>query len=385
MLTFLAISIILGIFYLSTAPDLFGLLPEATTTTPSVTIPPSEIPFAPYPPTPRTDGSNWWEVYFTNPLTINNPADYAGSIEAKLIDFINAADTSIHIASFEFDLTPIAEALIEAKNRGVDVRWVTDDENGLSADTEPGRGQFAMLMDAGIEIRDDDRIALMNDKFWIFDGYITWTGSTDITESGIFNQNNNVIVIHSAEVASMYEREFQEMWDGQFGPRSPSTMEQQYTNLDGSPIQVLFSPEDDVINHIISIVTGAQHTIRFMAFGFTDYPLAQAMIDRSAAGVDVMGVFERVGSDTEYAELCTLHCANVPVRQDGNPSFLHDKIIIVDDTVITGSLNYSSNADESNDENVIIITNAEIAALYMQEFERIWNQAPSELSDITCP
>ena len=109
------------------------------------------------------------------------------------------------------------------------------------------------------------------------------------------------------------------------------------------------------------------------------------MIDRYAVGVDVMGVFERVGSDTEYAELRTLHCANVPVRQDGNPSFLHDKIIIVDDTVITGSLNYSSNADESNDENVIIITNPEIAALYMQEFERIWNQAPAELSDITCP
>src|SRR5262245_18204417 len=56
-------------------------------------------------------GSSWWQVYFTDPLTINDPNNYSASIEQKLIDHINAAQTSIHIASFEFDLTPVAEAL----------------------------------------------------------------------------------------------------------------------------------------------------------------------------------------------------------------------------------------------------------------------------------
>ena len=65
-----------------------------------------------------------------------------------------------------------------------------------------------------------------------------------------------------------------------------------------------------------------------------------------------------------------------PARQDGNGSFLHDKLIIVDNTiVVTGSLNFSSNADDSNEENVVIVDNAEIAALYLQEFEKLWNQA----------
>jgi phosphatidylserine/phosphatidylglycerophosphate/cardiolipin synthase-like enzyme len=91
--------------------------------------------------------------------------------------------------------------------------------------------------------------------------------------------------------------------------------------------------------------------------------------------VDVAGVFEKVGSETEFAELRTLHCAGVPVRQDGNPSFLHHKLIVVDERiVITGSLNFSTNAEESNDENVLIIDNPEIAALYIQEFERVWGQ-----------
>ena len=97
------------------------------------------------------------------------------------------------------------------------------------------------------------------------------------------------------------------------------------------------------------------------------------MIKRAQSGVDVAGVFEKVGSETEAAELRDIFCANVPVRQDGNPSFMHNKVIVVDERfVITGSLNFSTNAEESNDENVIIIDNPDIAKLYMQDFEHIW-------------
>jgi phosphatidylserine/phosphatidylglycerophosphate/cardiolipin synthase-like enzyme len=63
----------------------------------------------------------------------------------------------------------------------------------------------------------------MHNKFWIFDRQIVWTGSTNITKSGIYTQNNNVLVIRSPELANIYEREFDEMWNGQFGARSPST------------------------------------------------------------------------------------------------------------------------------------------------------------------
>jgi phosphatidylserine/phosphatidylglycerophosphate/cardiolipin synthase-like enzyme len=102
--------------------------------------------------------------------------------------------------------------------------------------------------------------------------------------------------------------------------------------------------------------------------------------------VDVAGVFEKVGSETEAAELRTLMCRSVPVKQDGNPGFLHHKVIVVDERiVITGSMNYSTNAEENNDENVIIIDNAEIARLYLQEFERVWNLASDpEVETIAC-
>jgi len=353
------------------------IIPATDTPEPFI-VPLTDTPIPLVIDTPTPDPSpKWWEVYFTEPLTINDPESPGGSIEDRLIQFINGAQASIHIASFEFSLTPVAEALIAAKNRGVDVKWLTDDKNGLKADTQPGRGQFALLTGAGVEVKDDaGRSALMHNKFWIFDNQVVWTGSTNISTNGIFKQNNNVLVIRSKEIAYIYEREFQEMWSNQFGPRAPSTVNTQWAILDGTPIQVLFSAEDRVVDHLIALVNDAQTSIRFLAFSFTDYPLAKAMIDRASAGVDLKGVYETFGSTGSGSELKTFWCAGLPVRQDGNSSFLHHKVIIIDNSiVVTGSLNYSSNADESNEENVVILDNPEIAALYLQEFDRLWNQA----------
>jgi phosphatidylserine/phosphatidylglycerophosphate/cardiolipin synthase-like enzyme len=359
-------------FFASETPPPFIIpITETPTATPGL---PLEITLTPPAATPST---KWWEVYFTDPVAMNNPDVVAGSIEEKLIGFINNAQTSIHIASFEFNLTPVAGALIAAKNRGVDVKWVTDDENGLEYDAQPGRGQFSQMAAAGIELKDDaGRSALMHNKFWIFDGQIVWTGSTNITVNGIFKQNNNVLVIRSAEIGFIFEREFQELWSAQLGPRAPSTINLQWAILDGTPIQALFSAEDEVVGNLIALVNDAQASIRFLAFSFTDYPLAQAMIDRGKAGVDVKGVFETFGSNSTRSELKTFWCAHLPVRQDGNGSFLHHKVIVIDSSiVVTGSLNYSTSADEENEENVVILENPEIAALYLQEFDKLWGQA----------
>ncbi|MEL7432950.1 MAG: phospholipase D-like domain-containing protein, partial [Chloroflexota bacterium] len=71
------------------------------------------------------------------------------------------------------------------------------------------------------------------------------------------------------------------------------------------------------------------------------------------------------------------------VRQDGNNGTMHHKVFIVDETtVITGSFNFSSNASRSNDENIMIIRDADIAALYTDEFFRV--QSIASRPDVTC-
>lgn len=338
------------------------------------------------PPTLGGSGGDWWQVYFTDPQNVNNPDDLRGSVPEKLIEHINNAQHTIHIAAFEFDLEPVADALIAAQKRGVEVQWVTDDEHGIEADEDEGHNLFPKLEKAGIKVRDDDRSALMHDKFWIFDDQTVWTGSTNITSNGNFRNNNNVLVIDSREVAGMYEREFDEMWAGEFGPTSTSTVEDQSANIDGTPVQILFAAEDEAVTNLVPLIKSAQDNIRFMAFSFTHDDLGDAVLERAEAGVDVKGIFETRGSETEYSEMPSLYCAEIPVRQDGNPGTFHHKVIVIDDkTVVTGSLNFSVNADESNDENVVIVANSDIAAQYLQEFEHRWAEATEpDPKDMNC-
>lgn len=345
-----------------------------------------------------TESKNWWQVYFVTPQRVRQaeeekygaeglpPALLNGSITAALIAKIEAAEKTIHIASYETDILDVANALIRAHQRGVDVRWITDDEAGLEADTKPGHGQFAVLEKAGIEVIDDQRGALMHDKFWIFDSQTVWTGSTNITISGMFEQDNNVIVIESPELAAIYERQFAEMWAGKFNAKAPSTVAQQKLTIDGTEIQVLFSPEDKAISKLVPYLQGAKKSIRFMAFTFTQPLIGQAMIEAAKREVSVSGVFETTGADSQYGQMTPLACAKIPVRIDGNFAFLHHKVIIIDNRyVITGSLNFTDNADQSNNENVIILDNPAIAKLYTAEFERVWGVGKEQdPAKITC-
>ena len=325
--------------------------------------------------------NDWWQVHFTDPASITN---LDGSLAEPLIELIDNAEHSIHIASFEFNLTPVAKALIVAHKRGVDVCFVTDDEYGRETDYEAGHGQFALMEQAGIEIRDDARSGLMHNKFWIVDGRIVWTGSTNITKNGMFRNNNNVVVIESADVAGIYEREFEELWRGEFGVKSTSTVGLQEAIVDSTPILVLFGAEDDVISQLVPLIESAQESIRFMAFSFTHNDLGNAIATQQALGVSVQGIFETRGSETAHSELTKIYCAGALVNQDGNPGTFHHKVIVIDEeTVITGSFNFSNNANTRNDENLIVITNKDIADLYLQEFDRRF--AESRLPRVECP
>jgi phosphatidylserine/phosphatidylglycerophosphate/cardiolipin synthase-like enzyme len=168
----------------------------------------------------------------------------------------------------------------------------------------------------------------------------------------------------------------------EFSPRSPASP----TNIvSGIPIEVYFSPHDEASKGIAGAIKSAQNSIYFLAFTFTDDDFGALFQERIKAGVKVIGVFEKRGSDTTASEFKPLFCAGAEVRTDGSKYSLHDKVIIVDETiVITGSANYSLNAMENNNENTIIIYDPVLASVYKQEFDRQWAIAQTP-TDITCP
>ena len=303
-------------------------------------------------------------IYFTNPAI---PFDdvTTGGLENHLIDLINGAQSSIELAVFEFDLQNVADALIAAHQRGVAVRVVYDDEH---TEEDP---QIEELIKAGIPATPDERSAFMHNKFFIFDRSIVWTGSTNITVNGVYRNNNNVIVIRSSKLAANYAIEFEEMFNGEFGPTSPDNTPNPIFTLNGIQIENYFASEGDVMSRLVEVVSGAKSSIHIMTFAFTHDDLGQAILQRAQSGVEVMGIFEQRGANTEYSECNALLSAGFDIRLDGNPRTFHHKVIIIDGSiVISGSFNFSANATESNDENLVIVYDPGVAALYEAEFNR---------------
>lgn len=312
----------------------------------------------------------WWEVYFTEPGRLNS------EIVSRLVGYIDGSKSQVDVAAFEFDLDAVAEALVRAKKRGVVVRWLTDNDYGLGVDKNPGHGQFEVLMRAGIPVQTDKGRDLMHNKFIVFDKKFVWTGSTNLTVNGTQKNNNNVIVLRSKELAGIFDRQFDEMWRGEFGASRLSTVESQDLVVNNTRVRVLFSPEDKVAEKLAGLIWGAKKSVRFMAFSFTHEGMGKAMLSRAKAGVDVQGIFETKGSETEYSELRKFYCAGLPVRQDTNPSAFHHKVLVIDgETVVTGSFNFSNNADLRNDENVVILFNADVAKEFLGEFNLRWGES----------
>jgi phosphatidylserine/phosphatidylglycerophosphate/cardiolipin synthase-like enzyme len=263
----------------------------------------------------------------------------------------------------------VADALIAADERGVDVRLVYDDEH---TEDDP---QMQRMVDAGIEAVPDERSAFMHNKFFVFDNSTVWLGSWNVTTNDTFRNNNNVIIMRSTQLAENYIREFEEMARGEFGVTSPSDTPNQAFTLNGIQIESYFASEDAVMPRLIEFVNGATASVHFMAFSFTDDALADAMIGRVDAGLPVAGIFEQRGANTEHSSCPPLLDAGADVRLDGNGYTFHHKIIIVDGkSVAIGSFNFSANAAESNDENMIIVHDPRVAALYEQEFNKQFSQ-----------
>lgn len=314
-----------------------------------------------------TPGSSWYQLYFTGPT----PDDRSGGIPDLVAASFDGAQKTLDVAVYEFDLTSLSDALIRAAERGVRVRLVTDTDT-MEEET------INDLLNAGIPVVDDQRSAIMHDKFVVIDSTVVWVGSMNFTINDAYKNDNNFMRITSPRLTQNYTAEFEEMFDKkEFGPNSTVNTPNPTLNINGTRIENYFSPDDGVAAHILDILESAQTSIYFMAFTFTRGDFTDAMIARTQAGVTVQGIFETrqvaAGSDQAWNAMTD---AGLEVRQDGNPYTMHNKVIIVDgQTVVTGSYNFTKAAEESNDENVLIIHNPEIAAAYMNEWKEVWNTA----------
>ena len=347
--------------------------PTAADSVPLTLTPPTSTPEATEIDLPAAFGvkGSWYELYFTNP-TSPLASQKTGGADGPLAAAIDEARLSVDVAMYSLSLDSIRDALIHAHDRGVQVRAVMESDNLDRADPQA-------LVEAGIPILGDRREGLMHNKFVVIDNAEVWMGSMNFTDSGTYADNNNLLRIHSVKVAEDYTTEFNEMFvDDMFGTDDVPATPNPRVTIDGTPLDIYFSPDDNVANNLLDLIHNASESIYFMAYSFTSDPLAEAIRAQAEEGVTVEGVMDSGQINSNIGtEFDPFRQAGLDVRRDGNSSgLLHHKVIIIDEQiVITGSYNFTNSAETRNDENVIVIYNPFIASQFVAEFQRVFSLA----------
>jgi phosphatidylserine/phosphatidylglycerophosphate/cardiolipin synthase-like enzyme len=313
---------------------------------------------------------SWFELYFTDPM---NPVSSQGTggVDGPIVEAIDAARLSIDMAAYSISLNSVRNALIRAHQRGVTVRVVMESTNMDNSDPQ-------RMMEAGITIIGDNREGLMHDKFIVIDRSEVWMGSMNFTDSGAYDDNNNVFRIRSTKMAENYIKEFEEMFnDDMFGPDAVSQTPNPILTIDGTQVDTFFSPDDRVLNSLAPLLDSAQESIHFLAFSFTSNDLGEIVRAKADAGLTVQGVMdeEQINSN-QGTEFDPFRQADLDVLIDGIDGQMHHKVFIIDERIVVlGSYNFSRAAEERNDENLLIVYDEQIAEHFMQEFERVYELA----------
>lgn len=311
----------------------------------------------------------------------------------RVLTRINAAHRSIDVCLYSLSGTAgadIASALVLAKNRSVRVRVICEADNRNTA-------PFNTLVANGIPLITDrfdainNGLGLMHNKFFVFDArggapesVWVWTGSWNPTDPGTNNDYQNAIEFQDQAMANAFTMEFNEMWGSdtdvpnaslsRFGARKLNNTPHRFV-VGGKPIEVYFSPSDGTDGRILALLNSAEHSIGFQLLTLTRSGLATALVNKKNAGIRVRGnLDDSTDTGSQYRYLVN---NGVDVRlKTGTSGLLHHKYAVIDaefpywqnTATVTGSHNWTSSAENANNENTVIVRDGNITNQYLQEF-----------------
>src|SRR3954454_21698960 len=206
------------------------------------------------------------QAFFTTPALVYPDAPQqrpTSPLLAAVLADLDAARDSVDLASFDFDIPAMTDALLHAAARGVVVRLVVDSEN---LDTPEVSEQTGRLQRAGIAVHFDRREPFMHNKFVVVDGAVAWMGSWNVTDNDTWRNSNNMLRFASRQVAADYAREFQQLFDGRIGTAKSSATPYPHVRVGQTNVEVYFSPEDGVAKYVLQRLAAAKQSIHFMAF-----------------------------------------------------------------------------------------------------------------------
>lgn len=340
------------------------------------------------------------KVYFNH--TINTGVSL-GSTPYKTLYFedtvakqINNAKYSVDIAQYDYTassgnvLAHIATACNNAAARGVVVRWIYDGNS-------PNSGLSLLTTGANLHTLSSPTTGMpsgyiMHNKFVVVDANSPnpsdaniSTSSFDWSSSMASSDYNNMVIIQDQTLAQAYESQFNQMWGGSgaapgasplFGSNKNASTVTSFT-VNGTPIQVYFSPTDATSSHLQNVVNSANSELYFGIYEFTISNIANAMQAKYTSGVTGFGVMDQFSTTGSNGPYLTLNQASVlgpnKLKIYSGSYIYHNKMICADPNypasdpqVGCGSYNWTTTASNISDENFMVIHDATVANEYYQ-------------------
>lgn len=310
------------------------------------------------------------------------------AIQTNVITLIDQVKQTLDVAVYNAGSTLIIDAIKRAVQRGVEVRYITDDETSNSV--LEGITAFPIFYRTGDGI--------MHNKFMIGDVESAteawvWTGSTNWTINQLTSDANHAYVIRDQALAMNYKREFDEMWGENLSHENSLVGENKNDNtahlfsFNHKEIESYFSPSDEPDCHILEAISSANHHIEIALLLLTSGNLIDEIISLHHNDISVRVILEDEES-SQYA-VDRLREEGIPLAIHDPSSIFHHKYAIIDEgypnsdpMVVTGSHNWTFSADHINDENTLIVHDQAFANIFRQEFEARWKELdPSATTD----
>ena len=291
----------------------------------------------------------------------------------EILNNINSAQKTIDMAIYGYSSTPaIEDALKNAKNRGVKIRLVYDCDNKGNNIYENTNFLANLIGNSISDINSGNAGYLMHNKFFVIDNKIVITGSANLSYTDMSGFNANALaIINSEEAAKIYTREFEQMYSGKFHTAKLSNRKNE---------NIYFSPQDKTItNGILPLIKNAKNYIYIPAFIIIERQIIEELASAKRRGVDVEIIADALNASAKHSKVKELRAAGIPVKIENYAGKLHSKTMIIDDNyLILGSMNFSYSGENRNDENLIILENPEAAKFYREFFGYLWNKIPDK-------
>lgn len=327
----------------------------------------------------------------------------AREIAGWLAEFINGARQTLDLAFYDVrldgdDADVVQQALRDRIAAGVQVRLVYD--SGGKPQTPSNldvSGADYAEMDTHDRVRElglpddlcrgvSDIRGLMHHKYMVRDGIHIWTGSINITTDSMSRQENIAVFLTSPKLADLFTRDFEQLWStGRLEATGAFRTDPDILTFDGqsASTDVDFSPgQGEQINEFVAArAMRARHRIVICSMLFTSSKLLNALTSQLDRGdVAFSGVFDqtqmldvlgqwRQRSDLDWkiaavgriiAQGQLVGKRSQPYRPGRSHNFMHNKTLVIDNTVITGSYNLS-HAAQGNAENMLAIDSPALA------------------------